>query len=92
MSQNLDKEIAKAKAECKARIARARAAQKRNDNRVKQVIVRLLEENHAELYGQLRVKAEHALSEQSRARAQKARERKERANAQGQGEQNAQQS
>lgn len=85
---NLENEIAKAKQECKARIARARAAQKRNDDRVKQFIVKILEEKNPEVYSQLWAQAERMLSEQSRVRAQKARERKARVAEQGQGEQN----
>lgn len=89
---NLENEIAKAKEECKARIARARAAQKRNDDRVRACIVKILEEKNPEVYSQLWAQAERMLSEQSRVRAQKARERKARVAEQGQGEQNAQQS
>lgn len=88
MSQNLENEIAAAKQECKARIARARAAQKRNDDRVRACIVKILEEKNPEVYSQLWAQAERMLSEQSRQRAQRARERKARVAEQGQGEQN----
>lgn len=98
---NLEAEIAKAKAKAKAeyksKMRRLKAAQNRHDDRVKQVIVKILEGEHPELYSQLWSAAERDLERQAQARANAKRDAKSQLSQpengehreQGQSEQNA---